>query len=461
MAVGTRLRVLSGPDQGREFLLEPGSVVQIGRSQTTLTHLTDTRVSRFHCEIDLTSVRPILSNRSSSGTRVNGNFVRTHAILQEGDRIEIGKTLLCFGEIDPADFVATHFPPPTGTIRDSAGSSTIVTVPWLALAVGPPSEPMPGSQLGHYWLCDILGEGGMGRIFHARDTRTNSPVALKVMKRTAAADAGGGDRFRREGQAVASLRSDHIVTIHEVGEVDGAPFIAMELLDGVSLANRLEAGPPLALVEVLRIGHETALGLAVAHEAGIIHRDIKPENIWLWSRGQEPGKRCREERSGELNSEEGTSAGVPPSLIPFAIPVSNPLSPIPYCVKLLDFGLARDDAADRLTRSSVMVGTVGWMSPEQVDRQPVDHRSDLFSLGCLLYRLCTGQDAFPGDGLLSVLSALATREPEPVRWLNPGVPDDLAGLVHHLLAKKRDDRPRSTRAVADELAMFAARMSAG
>jgi urea transport system substrate-binding protein len=266
----------------------------------------------------------------------------------------------------------------------------------------PPAEE---GQLAHYLIGKVLGQGGMGRVYHAEDMRLRRPVALKVMLPEMTAQPGARERFLREARAMAALRNDHVITIFEVGQADEIPFLAMEFLHGQTLQERLDAGPAFAVNEILRIGREVATGLAAAQERGLVHRDIKPANLWL----EEPGGR----------------------------------------VKILDFGLARpiDDRAG-LSRSGDVIGTPQYMAPEQALAQPVDGRSDLFSLGVVLYRLCTGQPPFRGDSITAVLVAVATERPRPVQELNPNIPAALADLVMRLLEKDPTQRPASAAELA-------------
>jgi hypothetical protein len=249
-------------------------------------------------------------------------------------------------------------------------------------------------------------------------------VALKVLHPRLAPGARARRRFLREARAMAAVEHDHVVPVHEVGEDRGVPFLAMPLLRGETLAERLAraaaAGPAARLTpaEVLRVGREIAEGLAAAHARGLVHRDIKPGNIWLETRG-EPGASATGAR-----------------------------------VKILDFGLARPgEGAAPLTETGALVGTPAYMAPEQARGEHVDERSDLFSLGCVLYQLCTGRPPFAGGNPLAVLSALATQAPQPVRDLNAAVPPPLAELVMQLLAKDPAGRPASAREVADRLAV--------
>src|SRR5262249_52001131 len=185
-------------------------------------------------------------------------------------------------------------------------------------------------------------------------------VPLKLMLPEVAAHPEPRDRFLREARATAKLKSDHVVTIYQVGQERDIPFMAMEFLQGETLNDLLERPEPLTVAQILRIGREIAAGLSAAHEGGLVHRDIQPANIWI------------EAPSGR--------------------------------VKILDFGLARMTTSElHLTRTGAVLGTVGFMSPEQGRGQAVDARSDLFSLGAVMYCMCTGQLPFPGDSVMAVL----------------------------------------------------------
>jgi serine/threonine protein kinase len=274
--------------------------------------------------------------------------------------------------------------------------------------LAPAERPDELGRLGPYRILRVLGRGGMGVVFEAEDAQLGRPVALKVMRPYLAASADARQRFQREARATAAVKSDHIITIYQVGEDRGAPYLAMELLPGEALERRLARGDRPDTAEVLRLAREMALGLAAAHERGLIHRDLKPGNVWL----EAPAGR----------------------------------------VKLLDFGLARaakDDA--HLTRSGAVLGTPAYMAPEQARGDKLDHRADLFSLGAVLYQLCTGQMPFGGETAMAVLTALAVENPKPVREIAPDVPPALADLVMHLLAKAPADRPQTAKEVVAAL----------
>jgi serine/threonine protein kinase len=276
--------------------------------------------------------------------------------------------------------------------------------PFLA----PPKAADELGRLGAYLVRKVLGTGSMGMVFLAEDGLLKRPVALKVMKPSLAAFPEYHKRFLREAQLAAAIDHEHIVTIYQVGEDRGVPYLAMKLLQGETLEDRLErkdGGLPLA--EVLRVGREIAEGLAAAHARGLIHRDIKPANIWL---------------------EEGKDR-----------------------VKIVDFGLARDTGDAGFTQAGAVIGTPSYMSPEQANAEEVDARCDLFSLGAVLYRASTGELPFPGKDTLSVLAALATKTPPSPNRLDTALPRPFSDLVMRLLAKARVDRPQTAREVVEAL----------
>jgi serine/threonine protein kinase len=270
--------------------------------------------------------------------------------------------------------------------------------------------PLGAGEIGwlaHYRILKVLGQGGMGVVFHAEDTHLQREVALKVMLPSWSAQATARDRFIREARAAARVSSDHVVTIYHVGVHADVPYIVMELLRGHTLTDLLQSGYRPSLAETLRIGRETAEGLAAAHETGLVHRDVKPANIWV-----EPSGR----------------------------------------VKILDFGLARpSEGRTGLTLIGNIVGTPEFMSPEQARGQIVDARCDLFSLGAVLYCLCTGELPFQGESLMALLTALAVDPPRPIEELNSEVPPALIHLIMQLLEKDREARPASARDVVEAL----------
>ncbi len=273
----------------------------------------------------------------------------------------------------------------------------------------PPQSPDELGRLGPYRVLKVLGVGAMGVVFQAEDLQLRRPVALKVMRPTLARNAACRHRFLREAWATAAVSHDHIVAIHQVGEHEGIPFLTMPLLQGESLEARLQREGRLPLGEVLCLGRQIASGLAAAHRQGLIHRDIKPANLWLETG---PG-------------ETGTSAA-------------------PLRVKILDFGLVYGDANSLYeTLLGVLVGTPAYMAPEQAEGPVVDARADLFSLGCVLYRMITGRPPFEGASVLQVLYKLANSEPLPPHEVSPEVPAEVGKFIQCMLSKKPEDRPVS------------------
>jgi dienelactone hydrolase len=264
-----------------------------------------------------------------------------------------------------------------------------------------------GQTVGPYRITAQLGAGGMGVVYEAEDLRLHRRVALKFLAAAHLDAREARERFEREARAAAALSHSHICVLHDVAEHDGQPFLVMERLHGASLRERLQGGP-LPVAEVLRIGSQVADALEAAHQAGILHRDIKPANIFLTERGD---------------------------------------------AKLLDFGVASlrpaaggDDAPteaptlEKLTTPGTAVGTVAYMSPEQVLGRPTDARSDVFSLGVVLYEMATGAAPFPGDSMGAVVDAILHKAPtSPVR-LNPRLPADLGHIIGRCLEKDAGKR---------------------
>ncbi|MCE9562927.1 MAG: DUF1080 domain-containing protein [Planctomycetes bacterium] len=268
-------------------------------------------------------------------------------------------------------------------------------------------------HVGEYILLGELGRGGMGVVYRAEDPRLKREIALKVMLPQYAANEQAKARFVREARAQAKVEHDHVAAIFTVADHNGLPYIVMPLLKGMTLQAALKANTRPPLNEVIRIGREIAEGLAAAHEKGLVHRDIKPANVWL------EGKKLR--------------------------------------VKVLDFGLARAADTDAesvdglLTHEGAIVGTPAYMSPEQGRGDPVDGRTDLWSLGVILYQMTAGELPFRGASALVVLSALAMNNPPPPIAKNAAVPQALSDFVMRLLTKDPAHRPPTAEMVADEL----------
>jgi serine/threonine protein kinase len=257
--------------------------------------------------------------------------------------------------------------------------------------LAPSDWPDSLGRLGAYEVKGVLGRGGMGVVLKAFDPALSRNVAIKVLSAPLATCGASRRRFLREARAAAAVVHEHVVGVFAVVESVGLPFLVMEYVPGHTLQDRLDRFGPLSLPEVLRIGTQTAAGLAAAHAQGLVHRDVKPANILL---------------------ENGVER-----------------------VRLTDFGLARAAADAALTHSGVVAGTPHYMAPEQASGETVDHRADLFSLGSTLYAMCAGHPPFRAESPLVVLRRVCDDEPRPLRELNPEVPAWLEAIISRLMAK--------------------------
>lgn len=265
----------------------------------------------------------------------------------------------------------------------------------------------PGTRLGPYEIVAVVGAGGMGEVYRARDTRLERTVAIKILPESFASDRERLERFQQEARILSALNHPNLMAVYDVGEQSGLHFLVSEFLDGQSLRERLTAGP-LPQRKVIEYGLQIAKGLAAAHEKGIVHRDLKPDNIFV----------LRDER-----------------------------------VKILDFGLAKQTAraaaADQTmtrpdqTSAGTVLGTAGYMSPEQVRGEPLDHRSDIFSFGAILYEMIAGQRAFRGDSSVEVMSAILKQEPPELAESGLTVSLGLQRIVQRCLEKKPEARFQS------------------
>jgi serine/threonine protein kinase len=281
----------------------------------------------------------------------------------------------------------------------------------------PTQKPGSIGRLAHYEILQIIGKGGFGTVLKAFDEKLHRVVAIKVLSLELSASGTARQRFIREARAAAAVTHEHLVTIHAVEEGHRPPYLVMQLIDGVTLEDKLHKSGTLGLKEILRIGLQMAEGLAAAHKHGLVHRDIKPANVLL---------------------ENGVER-----------------------VKITDFGLARtaDDAS--VTQSGVVAGTPMYMSPEQAEGLPLDHRSDLFSLGTVLYVMCTGRPPFRASGTMGVLKRVIDDTPRPIREVNPEIPEWLEAIIAKLHAKKPEDRFQKAKEVAELLGQRLADVQAG
>ena len=295
-------------------------------------------------------------------------------------------------------------------LRDIAAADDAVSLEGL----DPPLHPENLGRLGDYELIDWVGQGGMGVVFRAFDAALNRFVAIKLLAPQWSADALARRRFTREAQAAAAVSHPHVITIHAVSEWRGRPYLVMEYINGSSLQHRIDERGPLELAEILRIGSQVAAGLAAAHAKGLIHRDVKPGNIML----------------------------------------ENDLPR----VTLTDFGLARavDDA--RLTQHGALAGTPQYMAPEQARGEKMDRRADLFSLGSVLYAMCTGRPAFAAESTVEAIRRVCDGAPAPIQDRNPEIPGWLVEIIERLHRKQPSERFQGVAEVADLLERHLARL---
>jgi uncharacterized protein (TIGR03067 family) len=298
--------------------------------------------------------------------------------------------------------------PSTAAISDSRSST--VHSPQIALVLqqlAPTDDPESLGRIGGYEVTGVVGAGGMGVVLKAHDRSLDRMVAIKVMSPHLASHGSARKRFAREAKAAAAVLHPNVIAIHSVASEDANPYLVMPFVRGASLQKRIDLQGPLPLKDTLRIGSQIAAGLAAAHEQGLVHRDIKPANILL---------------------EEGVER-----------------------VTITDFGLARavDDAS--MTCSGVIAGTPQYMSPEQARGEPIDARSDLFSLGGVLYAMCTGRSPFRAETTFGVLHRIANDKPTPVCEVNTDVPVWLGQVIERLMAKRPEDRFESAAQVAELL----------
>lgn len=273
--------------------------------------------------------------------------------------------------------------------------------------LAPTDDPNSLGRIGTYEIKGVVGAGGMGVVLKAQDRSLDRIVAIKVMSPHLASSGAARKRFAREAKAAAAVLHPNVIAIHSVASEDSMPYLVMPFIRGTSLQKRIESHGPLPLTDTLRIGSQIAAGLAAAHDQGLVHRDIKPANILL---------------------EEGVER-----------------------VTLTDFGLARavDDAS--MTCSGVIAGTPQYMSPEQARGEPIDARSDLFSLGSVLYAMCTGRSPFRAETTYGILHRIANDNPTSVCEVNSDVPVWLEHIIQRLIAKRPDERFESAAQVADLL----------
>ena len=271
--------------------------------------------------------------------------------------------------------------------------------------LGPSDDPHMLGRIGSYEIVSVIGRGGMGVVFKAFDGALNRFVAIKMLLPHLAASGAARKRFAREGRAAAAVIDDNVMPIYKVDQWQGNPYLVTQYSRGMTLQQRIRDQGPLEVNEILRIAMQTANGLDAAHAQGLVHRDIKPSNILL---------------DGSVER-----------------------------AMLTDFGLARavDDAS--ITRTGTITGTPQYMSPEQACGESVDARSDLFSLGCVMYAMCTGRPPFRADNSYAILRLIADKEPRPIQEINSDIPSWLSTIISRLMSKRPEDRYADAAEVAE------------
>ena len=302
----------------------------------------------------------------------------------------------------------------TEALSDFAAESAESIQDRVLSLLGAPGHPEMLGRLGRYDIERVIGSGGMGVVLKAHDGELNRPIAIKLLAPHLAHVGAARGRFAREGRAAAAVVHEHVVAIYNVESGGPVPFLVMQYVPGRSLQTRVDDDGPLGVEEILRIGMQAAGGLAAAHRQGLVHRDVKPSNILL---------------------ENQVERAV-----------------------LTDFGLARaiDDAS--LTQTGILAGTPHYMSPEQATGGPIDHRSDLFSLGAVLYFMATGHPPFRAVGTLAVLHRICRENHRPVWQLNKDIPDELCDIIDNLLEKKPNRRPAGAEVVQQQLSQLLSRV---
>jgi eukaryotic-like serine/threonine-protein kinase len=294
------------------------------------------------------------------------------------------------------------------------------------LAAGPPS--LVGRTLGPYQILGVLGAGGMGEVYRARDTRLNRTVAIKVVPRHLSERADLRQRFEREARAIASLDHPHICALYDVGHEGETHFLVMQYLEGETLSHRLRRGP-LTTEDVLRYSIEIGGALDTAHRKGVVHRDLKPGNIMLTEAGAKLldfGLAKRTARADETPDEPARGDARPPT------------------------------ESESLTQEGILLGTLEYMAPEQLEGKEADARTDIFALGVVIYEMATARKAFEADCKASLIAKILTFQPPPIQTVQPVSPPELDSMVQRCLAKRQGERWQRAAEVVSELQEIAA-----
>src|SRR5439155_18068678 len=316
------------------------------------------------------------------------------------------------------DGTAFVLPPGEGSDYNSGAFSEAVVKLGTACKTPPPMTLSPGVHLGSYKIVALIGAGGMGEVYRARDAKLHRDIALKVLLERGAADPHRRARFAREAQSVAALNHPSIVTIYSVEEANGIPFLTMELVEGKPLKEIIPKDG-LPLERLLKIAIPLAEALNAAHARGITHRDLKPANIMI-----------------------GADNRV--KILDFGLAKLHEPEPVPP-------GMTSFPTAEHMTGEGRIVGTAAYMSPEQAEGKSLDHRTDIFSFGVILYDMATGERPFQGDTTISVISSIVKDTPRSVTDINPALPRDIGRIVRRALVKDPEQRYQTVKDLGNDL----------
>jgi hypothetical protein len=403
-----KLVVIAGPDLGRVYPLPEDDVLLLGRTRAAGNPLTDPYISRLHSRVEVNGdIAVVIDNDSAGGTFVNGHRLTAPHVLQIGDVIRIGQTEL---RLQPG------------------GSEETATLPPLqkpaVATVSDPFAQLTGQTISRYHLGAILARGQNGVVFHARDTEADLPVAFKVLSPRLTGDATRRERFVRAMKTVLPLRHDNLIAVKAAGQTGGLCWIAMEYVEGESLTQWVQRAGVAGCLDwrhVLRVAIHLARALEYAHAQQIVHRNVTPMNVVVRSRDR--------------------------------------------VAKLGDLMLARaleGELAVNLTEPGEVLSDLNYIAPERTyPSQPLDERSDLFSLGATLYALLTGRPPFAGDTVLETIKKVRVAVMEPVRSYQRGVPESFEDNVRKLLAKQPEDRYASATDALSELQQLAKNQGVG
>jgi hypothetical protein len=404
-----RLLVLSGPDEGRLFLVPPSESLLLGRSRATENHLIDPHVSRVHCQVQIDGDQVLITDfDSAGGTFVNGKKITGKHPLKPGDLIRIGNTRLQY--LDDEEPVAAGIPVTTG----APGQAPPASPDW--------ARALEGKKISHFKLGSILAKGQIGYVFHACDTLKNLPAAVKVLDPQFSSDTKAVARFGKAMKLVMPLRHPNLIKLYGAGKTGPHCWIAMEYIAGESLAavvSRIETTGMLDWRQVLRFAIYMSRALEFAHKKKLVHLNITPAKVLVGHAAQD--------------------------------------------TRLTDLMLARAVEGDRgldLHKTNLLI-ELPFLSPERTANATVDARTDIYSLGATLYAVFSGQPPFTGETPTEVVFKIHRAQPVPLKDLFLGVPDPLEAMVAKMMARRPEDRYQTAKDMRKDLEAFAEEKGVG